>query len=171
MKLSTPVNAPHSMAEQHWRFFSLLFKPSCAASPSCRRVLFATFPLWLASSLTSSSWSARWLTLQCYLYLYWHRYMNQQRCRFRVYLCQLLSCVCPLFRIPANLTSTTTCLSLCASPSGSPARLTLTQSAALRRLSSLSSLRSFRMMFRVCHFAYKLTFLYANVLIPGPGSW
>lgn len=57
----------------------------------------------------------------------------------------------PIFRIPANLISTTTCLSPCACRFGSPARPTPPLSAASRKHSSPSSLRSFRTMFRVCH--------------------
>lgn len=56
----------------------------------------------------------------------------------------------PPFRIPANLTSITTCLSPCACRCGSPAKPTPPRSAASRKRSSPSSRRSFRTMCRVC---------------------
>lgn len=68
------------------------------------------------------------------------------------------SFIVSLFRIPASLILITTCLSLCACLWGSPAKLTRRQSAALRKPSSPSSRRSFRMMFRVRSSSCQMSF-------------
>lgn len=60
-------------------------------------------------------------------------------------------CAPPTLRIPASPILTTTCLSPCACPSGSPARPTPARWAALRRPFSPCSQRSFRTMSRVGH--------------------
>lgn len=75
------------------------------------------------------------------------------------FTCQLLQNVSPIFRIPASLTLTTTCLSRSACRSGSPARPTPPRSAASRKHSSPSSLRSFRTTSKVCHLPVDLIYL------------